>query len=220
VRGRDSMRPETYDFLGNLNAVWTVLLGALLATGGGFCATQIERQLEHRRRERNAAILFAEVLSTLGILLDMTHETYGRGEPFGPITLRMLRSARREIDIYDRNRESLFDIRDAALRAKIHSVVLRLAMPMDSIFDVTQEIAAEQMFLKTTPNLPDVQRQEIEDHIGELRVRREGGYDFIRETAEGLKGLIGSLEPIAQQSFDKHALALGRNVPPVAAAAP
>jgi hypothetical protein len=211
------MRPETYDFLGNLNAVWTVLLGALLATGGGFCATQIERQLEHRRRERNAAILFAEVLSTLGILLDMTHETYGRGEPFGPITLRMLRSARREIDIYDRNRESLFDIRDAALRAKIHSVVLRLAMPMDSIFDVTQEIAAEQMFLKTTPN---VQRQEIEDHIGELRVRREGGYDFIRETAEGLKGLIGSLEPIAQQSFDKHALALGRNVPPVAAAAP
>jgi hypothetical protein len=205
------MRPETYDFLGNMNTVWTVLLGALLATGGGFCATQLERQLEHRRRERNAALLFAEVLSTLGIILDMTHETYGRGEPFGPITLRMLRSARREIDIYDRNRESLFDIRDAALRAKIHSLVLRLSMPMDSIFDTTQEIAAEQMFLKSAPDLPDLRRREIEDHIGELRTRREGGYEFIRETAEGLKGLIASLEPIAQQSFDKHALAIGRN---------
>ena len=208
------MRPETYDFLGNLSAVWTVLLGALLATGGGFCATQIERQLEHRRRERNAALLFAEVLSTLGIILDMTHATYGRGDPFGPITLRMLRSARREIDIYDRNRESLFDIRDAALRAKIHSIVLRLAMPMDSIFDTTQEIAAEQMFLKTTPNLPELQHQEIEDHITELRTRREGGYDFIRETAEGLKGLIASLEPIAQQSFEKHALAAGPGIVP------
>jgi hypothetical protein len=206
------MRPETYDFLGNLSAVWTVLLGALLATGGGFCATQLERQLESRRRERNAALLFAEVLSTLGIILDMTHGVYGRGDPFGPITIRMLRSARREIDIYDRNRESLFDIRDAALRAKIHSVVLRLAMPLDSIFDSTQEIAAEQMFLKTTPNVPDLQQQEIENHIGELRARREGGYDFIRETAEGLKGLIASLEPIAQQSFEKHSLAAGPSI--------
>jgi hypothetical protein len=206
------MRPETYDFLGNMSTVWTVLLGALLATGGGFCATQLERHLEHGRRERNAALLFAEVLSTLGIILNMTHETYGRGDPFGPITLRMLRSARREIDIYDRNRESLFDIRNAALRAKIHSVVLRLAMPMDSIFDATNEIAAEQMFLKTTPNLPDLQHQEIEDHIVELRARREGSYEFIRETAEGLKGLIASLEPIAQQSFEKHALAAGPSV--------
>ncbi len=214
------MRPETYDFLGNLSAVWTVLLGALLATGGGFCATQLERYLEHRRRERNAALLFAEVLSTLGIILNMTHETYGRGDPFGPITLRMLRSARREIDIYDRNRESLFDIQDAALRAKIHSIVLRLAMPMDSIFDATQEIAAEQMFLKTTANLPDLQHQEIEDHIGELRARRAGGYDYIRETAEGIKGLIASLEPIAQQSFEKHALAVRDDPAPAQEAAP
>jgi len=91
-------------------------------------------------------------------------------------------------------------------------VVLRLAMPMDSIFDATNEIAAEQMFLKTTPNLPDLQHQEIEDHIVELRARREGSYEFIRETAEGLKGLIASLEPIAQQSFEKHALAAGPSV--------
>ena len=214
------MRPETYDFLGNLSAVWTVLLGAILATGGGFCATQIERHLEHRRRERNAALLFAEVLSMLGIILDLTYESYGRGEPFGPLTMRLLRSARREIDIYDRNRESLFDIRDAALRAKIHSMVLRLAMPMDAVFDVTQEILAEQVLLKSTANLAESQRHEIEEHIVDLRSRREGSYEFVRETAEGLKDLISSLEPIAQQSFEKHALAVRWNSSPVAAIAP
>jgi hypothetical protein len=202
------MRPETYDFLGNLSAVWTVLLGAILATGGGFCATQLERHLEHRRRERNAALLFAEVLSMLGIILDLAYESYGRGEPFGPLTLRLLRSARREIDIYDRNRESLFDIRDAALRAKIHTIVLRLAMPIDAVFDTTQEIMAEQVFLKSTPNLPELQRHEIEEHVADLRTRRVSSYEFVRETAEGLKGLISSLEPLAQQSFEKHALAV------------
>ncbi|MGD0144360.1 MAG: hypothetical protein ABSC92_14485, partial [Rhizomicrobium sp.] len=181
------MRPETYDFLGNMSAVWTVLLGALLATGGGFCATQLERHLEHRRRERNAAILFAELLSMLGIILNLTHEAYGRGEPFGPLTLRLLRSARREIDIYDRNRESLFDIRDAVLRAWIHCVVLSLAMPMDEVFDATQEIMAEQVLLKSSPDLPDLRRLEIEEHIADLLSRRAGSYDFVQESAVDLK---------------------------------
>lgn len=198
------MRPETYDFLGNLNAVWTVLLGAILATAGGFCATQIERHLEHRRRERNAALLFAEVLSTLNIILNLTHKSRGRGDPYGPVTLRMLRSGRREIDIYDRNRESLFDIRSAALRAKIHSTVLRILMPMDAVFDTTHEIGAEQMRLKSAADLSELQRRELEEHISELRLRRDGSYEFVMETASELKALIGDLEPIAQQSFEKH----------------
>lgn len=207
------MRPETYDFLGNLSAVWTVLLGAILATGGGFCATQIERHLEHRRRERNAALLFAEVLSMLGVILTLTHESYGRGEPFGPLTLRLLRSARREIDIYDRNRENLFDIRDAALRAKIHTVVLRLGMPMDAVFDTTQEMVADQILLKSSPDLPEIQRHEIEEHIADLRSRRESSYDFVMETANDLKQVIAGLEPIAQQSFEKIALVARGNAP-------
>lgn len=197
------MRPETYDFLGNLNAMWTVLLGALLATGGGFGATLLERYLERRARERNAALLFAEVLSMIDVILKMTHSTYGRGDPFGPVTLRILRSVQHEIGIYDRNRESLYDIRDAALRAKIHSTVLRLAMPIDGVFDTTQEMTTVQGRLKTT-SLSAQQMQELEERVAELRARRVASYEFVRETAEELRPLIKNLEPVARQSFERH----------------
>ena len=93
-------------------------------------------------------------------------------------------------------------------------------MPMDAVFDTTREIAAEQLLLKSTANLAELQRHEIQEHIVDLRARREGSYEFVRETAEGLKDLISSLEPIAQQSFEKHALAVRGNTVRVAAAAP
>ncbi len=54
---------------------WAVFLGAILATVGGFAATQIEWFFERRRRERNAALFFGEVLSTLTVLLRIANDT-------------------------------------------------------------------------------------------------------------------------------------------------
>jgi len=52
---------------------------------------------------------FGEVLSTVAVVLKLAHRTKQIGDPFGPVTLRMLRAVRREIEIYERNRESLID---------------------------------------------------------------------------------------------------------------
>jgi hypothetical protein len=202
------MQPEDYDFLGNLSGTWSILLGALLATGGGFVSTQMERYLENGRRERSAALLFGEILSMTRVILEMTHDTYGRGDPFGPVTLRMLRSVRNEFDIYDRNRESLFDIKDGAIRAKIHSMMLRIQMPIDGVFDLSQEIAAEQSHLRTSSSLSEEHRRHLEEHIEEMRARRVGSYEFVLETADELPALIASLEPIAQHSFESQRAAV------------
>lgn len=186
---------EIFDTASNQSALWAVILGALLATMGGFVATQMERVVEQRRRERNAALFFGELLSTFQVILWYVRDTHGRGDPFGPITLRMLKSARKEIDIYDRNRESLFDLRHSDLRARIQTLIIRVTMPIEGVFDTTNEIQACQALYEASA------RPELEARIAALCEQRDGGYEFIMETAQQLPGIIRDLEPLAHHSF-------------------
>jgi hypothetical protein len=195
------LRPEDYDFLSNFSTLWAVFVGAILATIGGFTATQLEWYFERKRREKNAALFFGEVLSTLAILIRMARSTRGRGDPYGPVTSRMLRAARREIDIYDRNRESLLDLRDAEIRARIHTLVLRITMPLDGIFDATQELGTLQTQIRA-PGLTDRDRAEIEGRMALVDGARNVGFDFAVETGEQLFETVKQLEPLAGVSFD------------------
>lgn len=196
------MKPEAYDFLNNLSTIWAIIIGAVLATAGGLLATWIERHIERRQREMNAALFFGEMLSTVDVLLEFAAQAWHIGDPYGPVTLRMLRAARREIEIYDRNRESLFFLRDAHLRARIHTIILRLAMPVDSVFDFTQEIAMTEAQLKALP-ADDADREEVSRRIADLRQRRDSSFEFVTENAKQLKQAIADLEPIAHQSFSQ-----------------
>jgi len=194
------MRAESFDFLSNLNTITAIVAGALLATGGGLFATWIERRTERKLRERNAAMFFGEILSTLDVLVEFAVQARGIGDPYGPITMRMLRGARREIEIYDRNRESLFFLRDGHLRARIHTLMLRLSMPLDSVFDFTQEIALAEAHLKALPP-GDSERDTAQARLADLASRRDTSFDFVAETATQLKSAITDLEPIAHESF-------------------
>src|SRR6185312_7201216 len=202
------MAGQIFDAAANQSAVWAVILGAVLATAGGFVATQMERYVEHHRRERNAALFFGELLTTLQIILYHAHNAHGRGDPFGPITLRMLKSARKEIDIYDRNRETLFDLRHGDLRARIQNLIIRIAMPIEGVFDATNEIQRCQDQLRDAGAIP---RPDLEERVESLRQQRASGYEFIMETVEALPKIIGDLEPLAHQSFRKLG-EIGRNI--------
>ncbi|HSZ74784.1 MAG TPA: hypothetical protein VK779_08185 [Rhizomicrobium sp.] len=196
------MRPENYDFLSNLSTLWAVFIGAILATVGGFVATQFENFLEHRRRERNAALFFGELLSTLSLILAFAHDARGRGDPYGPITMRFLHAARLEIDIYNRNRETLFDLRHHTLRARVHRMVVRITMPLEGIFDANREIADMLAAIKTG-NLSELYRSEAEERVNTLRTTRDTSFDFVIQTDAEMQGLIRELEPLAGHSFEK-----------------
>lgn len=196
-----ALNPEDLDFISNFNTLWAVFLGAILATLGGFVATQAEWILERRRRERNAAIFFGELLTTMNIILTIADETRAVGDPYGPITLRMLRSAVKEVDIYNRNRETLFDLRDAELRAKIHTLVLRIVMPADGVFDTTNEIAHVETLLKA-PSLSDADRAELEARVERLKLSRVTSFDTVVESSTQLKSVVRQLEPIAKSSYE------------------
>ncbi|MEI9886548.1 MAG: hypothetical protein WDN08_08600 [Rhizomicrobium sp.] len=196
-----ALAPNDMDFIQNFSTVWAVFLGALLATIGGFTATQLEWYLERRRRERNAALFFGEVLSTLHILLGYAAETKKIGEPYGPITQRMFRSASGEIDIYNRNRETLYDLRSAELRARIHTLTLRITMSIDGLFDANNTILGIQEQMRST-DMTEARLREAEQRIEVLALSREGSFEFIMENVGQLKGVIKDLEPIARFSFD------------------
>jgi hypothetical protein len=194
-----AFEPADYDFLSNFSTVGAIVLGSVLATLGGLAATQIERHFERQQRERHAALFFGEVLSTLAVILVIAKRVKGIGDPYGPITMRMLRQAQREIGMYDRNRENLYAIRNARLRARIHTQILRVSMPLDGVFDTTEEIAASQALLRTSPKPED--RAEITARIERLTTMRESGFEAIEEGLEQIEELIKELEPFASHSF-------------------
>jgi len=192
--------PE-FSFLDNLSGAGAIFLGAVLATAGGLAATQLEWHFERKRRAQQAAMFFGEVLTTLHILLDIAHRTHGRGDPFGPVTMRMLRSAKREIDLYDRNRETLFDLGDPKMRSRIHTLILRLNAPLEGVFDTHEEIRNVEFQLKSE-GLTPLQREDMEQRLAGLLRNREGGYEFAMENAADLLGAVRALEPVARHEFD------------------
>ena len=195
------MAGDTFGFLTDQNTLFAVVLGAILATIGGFVATVLERTLDRRDKERNAALFFGEVLSSLAIIIRFADETKKIGEPYGPVTLRMLRSARNELDLYDRNRETLFDLRDADLRAQIQTLLIRLSMPIDGVIEASDDIKSMREQLRTQSD-PE-ERADLERRLKQDESRRELGYEFITDTAQQLKSVVSGLEPLAKQSFDR-----------------
>jgi hypothetical protein len=118
---------------GHADTLAAVTLGAVVATLSGVVANMVEARARSRERERAAAVLVGEALAALRTILETAVQSMEVGERYGPVTQRILIAARGELDLYERNRELLLDLRDAQLRADLHSMMLRLAMPLDGV---------------------------------------------------------------------------------------
>jgi hypothetical protein len=170
-----------------------VVLGALLATLGGFLAGRFEAWLRRREREQEAALLLGEIIFTFTTILGMADDSRKIGDPFGRITLQMLAGARREVDAYERHRDRLPDLRDPKLRIGVHKLMITLTMTLDGI-------------LQTSASLADVPQTKAGRATAEaLMASREGGFDFIIQTIPAVQPLVKQLGRIARVSFDGHA---------------
>ncbi len=182
------MRASLSNLASPTDTLIAVILGGMLALFSGIVATQVEAYFRRRERQREAALLFGELLATVKILLNFAGDTRKRGDPYGGVTLRMLRSVKRELDIYDRNRERLYDVQDAGLRVTLHSVMVRIGMPLEGILDTAQALAA-------APNDPA---------LDDMRASRDQGFDFLLETAKAIDPIVADLGRLARHAFDAY----------------
>lgn len=197
------IRAEQFDFISNLDTIWAVVAGAVLATAGGFIGTQIEHRVDSRRRERQAALFFGEIMSLIGVTIRAAERARGIGDPYGPVTMRLLRMVRRELDVYDRNRERLFELNDPAMRAKIHMTLLRAMMGVEGAMDAASEANEIESEIKTNPEMSTPRLEHLQTRLADQLQRRDGGFDFLIGTSEQSAKLAKELEPIARVDFEK-----------------
>ena len=163
-----------FDAVENVSTLGAVVLGAVVATIGSFTASWYERRLLRREREADAALVFAELLRLLSMQIAVVRAAHSRGDPFGPITIRMLRGARREVEIYERNRERLFMVRDARLRPQTSALIARLTFAIDRVLDNTEALASR----------PDEAEQ------AELSTGRDQAFEFLVEISDELPSFV------------------------------
>jgi hypothetical protein len=179
-----------------------VALGAVLATAGGFLSGQFERAIHRRERERNAALLFGELLSSLKLAIELTDASRRRGDPYGMVTLRMVRVAQRETDTYNRNREVLFDLRQSALRARVHSLLVRIILALDGVLSAYDAINDADLALKTAAS--DQAKAAYETRIEAYAKDRAFAFDYAVALAAEIPPLLKALNLTANYSFEAH----------------
>lgn len=191
------MRASPFDFIGNLDTLLAVMIGALLATLGALVAEMIQDRLGRRRRQREAARFFGEVLLSINEIFDLACESRNVGEPWGIYTQKLYETAEREGGIYLRNRERLFDICDMALRFDLHRHMLRLTGPISTIVQQSEKIDAVQARLDEDSALTEQARAVLVDRRARLEAFRAGGLSTALEARAAASGILKRLEPLA-----------------------
>ena len=184
---------------GGGDTLLAVVIGAALATVGGVLAGQIEFQQVRRERERSAGLLFGEVLAGLNMILQLAVEARGRGEPYGPITMRILQAAHRETRIYERNRELLFAVRDAKLRVGTHILLLQMSLTLDAVFEASP-----------------ADREPNAEGVAAL----DASFTFLQELREDIPDLLAKYRKIARYTFDAHDREANPDINPLVRRAP
>ncbi|MEL7541195.1 MAG: hypothetical protein AAGJ51_09860, partial [Pseudomonadota bacterium] len=159
------MRNSVFDFIDNLDTLLAVVVGALLATGGALVAELVQDRLGQKRRERDAARFFGEILASVDLILDRAFQSMDVGERWGDVTQRLFKTALDEAAIYERNRERLFEIRDMELRRIIHVHFLTEIVPLTALIDIFNDINGLETELQiggfSTPDHQKLLEQEL-----------------------------------------------------------
>lgn len=184
----------------NDEALLGVTVGALLASVGGLVSGRYEQYLRRREREQSAAQLFGEILAALKLILRLANDARGRGEPFGAITMRFLKAAHRETQIYDRNRETLFDVQDPHLRARTHLLLLQISLSLDALFETTEASP------KVAAPAGDAAEAAVDP--------RGPQFDFLMQLHGLIPPLLDMYEKLARQTFDAHDAAVQQTLRP------
>lgn len=195
------MRQSVFDYIDNLDTLLAVIVGALLATGGAMMAELVQDRLGRRRREREAARFFGEILTSADRVLDRAFASMDIGEEWGSVSKRLFRTALDETAVYERNRERLFDIRDIPLRRAIHIHFLEETVPLVALVETWDEIDEIETELTASDHLSHARREYLEAELEKLKVGRSGAVSTVKTKHGETDQICKLLEPIAGLIF-------------------
>lgn len=208
------MRQSTFDFLGNLDTLLAVFIGAILATGGALVAEIIQERTNRKRRERDAARFFGDILVSIDRILDFAFRSQGIGNKWGGVTLRLFKTALKEAEVYERNRERLFDISDMELRGRIHSHFLTETFPIEALIENSEAIYAIEHTLGGETKFSKKEIEKFNARLSELQDARDVGLAALKREHEKTDDLCKDMEEIAKVKFSVLAEQGGLLAPP------
>ncbi len=190
------MRQSIFDYVGNLDTLIAVVVGALLATSGALFAELIQDRLNRKRRERDAARFFGEILASIDRIIDFAFRSQTIGDEWGSVTQRLFRTAMREAGVYERNRERLFDLRNAELRSRIHTHFLSETFPIDAVLTSCEQI--EELSNETQETPPS---GRLKTRLEKLRLVRQRSLETLRREHAKTHEICAELEKIGGVKF-------------------
>lgn len=198
------MRGTIFDYVNNLDTLIAVIVGACLATGGALIAEIVQDRLSRKRREREAARFFGEIISSIDQIFDLAMASKAIGDPWGTYTVGLFKVAAHESETYSRNRERLFDIHDMTLRFAVHGHLLRLTVPIANIVQESEQIEHLRARLEEEDHLSEAAAKSVLGRIENLEARREGGLNGAVAQREKSIDILAQLETIAGARFEAH----------------
>lgn len=195
------MRQSVFDYIDNLDTLLAVVVGALLATGGAMVAELVQDRLGRKRREREAARFFGEILHSVDRILDFAFASMERDDRWGSVSLRLFKTALNETAIYERNRERLFEVGNIKLRQHIHSHFLVETVPLIALIEYWEEIEALNKELSHGEQLTEARQNIIREELAMRTESREAALDSVRKEHAETEAICKMLEPIAGLKF-------------------
>lgn len=195
------MRQSTFDFIDNLDTLLAVIVGAVLATGGAMVAELVQDRLGQKRKEREAARFFGEMLTSVDRILDRAFASMELGERWGSVSRRMFKTALDESGVYQRNRERLFEIRDIQLRRMIHTHFLEGNVPLVALVDYWDELDKIAHQLNEDELMGESRRNALLDKRERFEEMRLGALESVRNQHARTDAICERLQPIADLEF-------------------
>jgi hypothetical protein len=161
---------------------FAMLLGAFLASLGGFTVAWVLDRMERRREERSIALVCLDLLTTLHVMTNLARDARGRGDPYGPLTMRLIASCRRDLEVYQRNRERIADIQDPAVRSQIYTCMIRVSMAIDGVLTETELLPTLNAEIATARRNGAANLDDLVRDYDARATRRDASFDFLVTT--------------------------------------
>lgn len=196
------MGRSVFEYIGNLDTLIAVMVGAVLATGGALTAEIIQDRISRRRQERDAARFFGEILTSIDKILDVAFASQSIGDRWGRVTERLFKTAISEAAVYERNRERLFDIRDMGLRQSIHRHFLQKSVSLVAVLEYWDDTKNVEAALKNPSELSPEHQKNLNVELSTLHEARESALQGVIDEHAKTDTITSKLEKIARVEFD------------------